>query len=66
MSRKNDGLNDLEKKFFMLSKDLDIGTLTKELKRKSDEETTRKDFKVMDAKIEKLFEFYKQVRREIE
>lgn len=50
----------------MLSKDIDIGALMKQIKRKSDEETTKKDFKIMDSKIEKLFDFYKQVRREIE
>lgn len=35
----------------MLSKDIDIGALMKQIKRKSDEETTKKDFKIMDSKI---------------
>ena len=38
----------------------------KELKRKCDEENTRKDTRILDGKIEQLFEFYKQLRREVE
>jgi hypothetical protein len=43
-----------------------MGAITKELKKKCDEENTRKDTKILDGKIEQLFEFYKQLRREIE
>ena len=35
----------------MLSKEMDIGLIMKEIKRKADEENTRRDTKIMDAKI---------------
>lgn len=40
-----------------------MGAITKELKKKCDQENTRKDNKILDGKIEQLFEFYKQLRR---
>jgi hypothetical protein len=38
----------------------------REIKKKSDDENTRKDFKVLDGKIGNLFDYYKQLRRDIE
>jgi hypothetical protein len=38
----------------------------KELHRKCDEENTRRDTKILDGKIEQLFEFYKQLRKEVD
>lgn len=66
ISKRSDGVNDLEKKIFMLSKELDISTIMKEIKKKADEDATRRDTRIIDGKVEKLFEFYKQVRRELE
>ena len=43
-----------------------MGAIMKQLKKKCDEENTRKDTKILDGKIEQLFEFYKQLRREVE
>lgn len=40
-----------------------MGAIMKELKRKCDEENTRKDTRILDGKIEQLFDFYKQLRR---
>ena len=37
VSRRSDGVNDLEKKIYMLSKDMDIGMIMREIKKKSDE-----------------------------
>jgi hypothetical protein len=34
---------------------MDIGSITKELKKKCDEENTRRDNKILDGKIEQLF-----------
>lgn len=45
---------------------MDMGAIMKELKKKCDEENTRKDTKILDGKIDQLFEFYKQLRREME
>lgn len=50
----------------MLSKEMDMGMIMKEIKRKADDEVTRRDNKILDAKLDKLFEFYKQVRKELE
>ena len=55
MSRRSQGVNDLEKKLFMLSKDLDMGQIMREIQKKSDDETTRRDMRIIDSKIEKLF-----------
>jgi hypothetical protein len=35
----------------MLSKEMDMGAITKELKKKCDEENTRRDVKILDGKI---------------
>ncbi len=37
LKKKNDTLSELEKKIYLLSKDLDMGAITKELKKKCDE-----------------------------
>ena len=66
MKRKHDTFIELEKKIYALSKEIDMGAITKELRKKCDEENTRKDTRILDGKIEQLFEFYKQLRREVE
>ena len=43
-----------------------MGAINRELKKKCDEENTRKDTRILDGKIDQLFEFYKQLRREVE
>jgi len=40
-----------------------MGAINKELKKKCDEENTRRDVKILDSKIDQLFDFYKQIRR---
>jgi hypothetical protein len=50
----------------MLSKEIDMGAIMKELKKKCDEENTRRDVKILDGKIEQIFEFFKQLRREMD
>ena len=37
LKKKNDALNELQKKIYALSKELDVGAIMKELKRKCDE-----------------------------
>lgn len=66
MKKKNDTFAELEKKIYALSKEIDVGAIMKELKKKCDEENTRKDTRILDGKIEQLFQFYKQLRREVE
>jgi histidyl-tRNA synthetase len=66
MRKKHDTFTELEKKIYALSKEIDMSAITKELKKKCDEENTRKDNRILDSKIEQLFEFYKQLRREVE
>lgn len=66
LKRKNDGLAEIEKKIYLLSKEVDMGAITKELKKKCDEENTRRDIKIMDGKVDQLFEFYKQIRRDLD
>jgi hypothetical protein len=39
----------------MLSKDLDMGQIMREIRKKSDDETTRRDMRIIESKIEKLF-----------
>lgn len=51
LKKKNDTVSQLEKKIYLLSKDLDMGAITKELKKKCDEQNTRKDTKILDGKI---------------
>lgn len=51
LRKKNDTFNELEKKIYALSKEIDIGAIMKELKRKCDEENTRKDTRILDGKI---------------
>lgn len=41
-SKRADGFHELEKKIYTLSKDLDVGAIMKELKKKCDEENTKK------------------------
>ena len=43
-----------------------MNLIMKEIKKKADEDNTRKDTRILDGKIEQLFEFYKQLRREVE
>ena len=43
-----------------------MGLIMKELKKKSDEETTRKDIKILDGKIEQIYDFFKQMRRDLD
>jgi hypothetical protein len=38
----------------------------KELKKKCDEENTKKDLKILDTKIESLFDYFKTIRKELE
>ena len=63
MRKKHDTFTELEKKIYALSKEIDMGSIMRELKKKCDEENTRKDTRILDGKIEQLFEFYKQLRR---
>ena len=55
MKKKNDTFAELEKKIYALSKEIDVGAIMKELKKKCDEENTRKDTRILDGKIEQLF-----------
>lgn len=66
LKKKNDAFIELEKKLYVISKEIDVGAINKELKKKADEENTRKDTKILDGKIEQLFDFYKQLRKEVE
>ena len=66
MKRKHDTFTELEKKIYALTKECDMGAINRELKKKCDEENTRKDTRILDGKIDQLFEFYKQLRREVE
>lgn len=66
LKKRNDTFTELEKKIYMLSKEMDMGAVMKELRKKCDEENTRKDTKILDGKIEQLFEFYKQLRKEMD
>lgn len=66
LKKRNDALPELEKKIYLLSKEMDMGAIMKELKKKCDEENTRKDTKILDGKIDQLFEFYKQIRRDLD
>lgn len=65
-SRRADSFYDLEKKIYNLSKDLDLGFIMKQLKRKSDDETTKKEMKIIDTKVESLFDYFKTIRKELE
>ena len=55
MKRKNDTFTELEKKIYALPKEIDMGAINKELRKKCDEENTRKDTRILDGKIEQLF-----------
>ena len=66
LNKKSDSVHDLEKKIYLLTKDMDINVIMKEIKRKADEDSTFKDIRILDGKVEKLFDFYKQVRKELE
>ena len=37
--------------------------IMKEIKRKLDEDVGKRDIRIIDSKIEKLFDFYKQMRK---
>ena len=54
MKRKNDTFTELEKKIYALTKEIDMGAINKELRKKCDEENTRKDTRILDGKIEQL------------
>lgn len=45
---------------------MNVGAIMKELEKKCNEENTRKEIRILDSKIEQLFEYYKQLRREVE
>ena len=49
----------------MLSKEIDMSAIMKELNKKADEDPVRKDSKIMSCKIDQLFDFYKQLRKEV-
>lgn len=49
----------------MLNKELDVSVIMKEIRKKSDDEATRREIRIIDSKIEKLFDFYRQVRKDI-
>ena len=44
---------------------MDKGLIMREIRKKADEEATRRDTRIIDGKLDKLFEFYKQIRREL-
>ena len=50
----------------MITKEMDMGIIMREIKKKLDEEAGKRDIRIVDAKIEKLFDFYKQMRKELE
>lgn len=47
----------------MITKEMDMGMIMKEIKRKLDEDVGKRDIRIIDSKIEKLFDFYKQMRK---
>ncbi len=42
---------------------MDVGAIMKELKKKCDEENTKKELKIVDTKVESLFDYFKTMRR---
>ena len=51
MKKQSDGIHDLQKKFYLLTKEMDVTVIMKQIKRKADEDATNKDIRIVDGKI---------------
>ena len=51
MKKRNDTFSEIQKKIYMLSKEIDVPAIMKEIKKKCDEQNTRRDNRILDGKI---------------
>ena len=65
-SKRADTFHELQKKIYNLSKELDVGAIMKELKKKCDQENTKKQLKIVDTKVQSLFDYFKTMRRQLQ